>query len=144
MRPPADRIVAERTAGAVSAPAPRVAALLEQARRSLAAAKSADNAADRYTAAHVAAVRAAAALVAARGSRSRRARPVPVWTLLAQAAPDMAAWAPHFAAQDRTRAAVEAGVTRLVNDLTAADALARSTVFVDAVQARLATPEAGP
>lgn len=138
-RTPLQRGTAVRRGGAgsprtrhVAPPPPASAiALVEQARRGLAVSAAADDLAERYSAAHVAALRAAAAVVAVRSKPSRRGRPVAVWTLLATAAPELQEWAAFFAAGSQTRAAVEAGVTRLVTAEIADELLAQSREFVD-------------
>jgi len=86
--------------------------LLMSARRSLAEASIATTAAERYAAAHLAALRAAAAVLAARGrpSSSRRSRVMSVWVVLPQVAPELGEWATFFAAGARKRAAAEAGL----------------------------------
>lgn len=86
--------------------------LLASARRSLAEASIAATAPERYAAAHLAALRGAAAVLADRGrpSGSRRARVLSVWALLPQVAPELGEWAAFFAAGARKRAAAEAGL----------------------------------
>lgn len=86
--------------------------LLASARRSLTEASIATTAAERYSAAHLAALRAAAAVLAARGrpARGRRGRVVSVWVLLPKVAPEFGEWAQFFAAGARKRAAAEAGL----------------------------------
>ena len=106
-------------------------ALLEQARRGLAAAAGAEEAAERYAGAHLAALRAAAAVVAVRARPDRRrSRPLSVWALLAAVAPELHEWAAFFAAGSRTRAAVQAGVTRLVSSRDADDLVRQSDEFI--------------
>jgi len=105
------------------APTPSSAiSLLSQAAHTLADAERQPVAGDRYAAAYLAALRAAAAVVAARAKpNARRRRPLPVWALLAALVPELGDWASFFAAGSRTRAAVQAGVTRLVTDRDADD-----------------------
>jgi len=121
-----------RPVRAVCAPPPASAiALLGQARRGLTAAEAAEEAAERYATAHLAALRAAAAVVAVRARPDRRrARPVSVWALLASVAPELREWASFFAAGSRTRAAVEAGVTRLVSARDADDLVRQAGDFI--------------
>lgn len=77
-----------------------------------------DDALDRYAAAHLAALRATAAVLAARGSprpsAGRRRRPQSAWVLLPEVAPELADWAAFFAAGARKRAAAEAGLSSAV------------------------------
>lgn len=98
--------------------------LLVQARQGLLDAEYASRPVDRYVQAHVSALRAAAAVLAARAQPRRRSRPTSAWELLATVAPDLAEWSMFFAAVSATRAAAEAGVSRLVT-LRDADDLVR-------------------
>ena len=75
--------------------------LLRTARHGLAEAEAETDAGTRYIGAHLAALRAAAAIVAARGepgTGARRRRPRSVWELLPQVEPALAEWAAFFAA----------------------------------------------
>jgi hypothetical protein len=85
--------------------------LLMSARRSLTEASIAPTAGERYAAAHLAALRAAAAVLAARSRpSSRRSRVLSVWVVLPQIAPQLGEWAAFFATGARKRAAAEAGL----------------------------------
>lgn len=99
---------------------------LDRARRGIAEAASATTAEERYATAHVAALRVAAAMVAARArpatGRARRQRNV--WVLLANAAPELSEWATFFSAGAPKRAAAEAGLPGAVT-LREADDLLR-------------------
>ena len=77
----------------------------------------------RYACAHVAALRAAAALLAARArpAAGRRRPQKNAWVLLAEVAPELAEWAGFFAAGAAKRAAAEAGSTRAVTEREADD-----------------------
>ena len=103
---------------------PSVRNRLEKARRDLLDAEYATHPVDRYAQAHLAALRAAAAVLTARGRSRKSARPTSVWARLATVAPELAEWSSFFAAVSATRAAAEAGVHRLVTDRHA-DALVR-------------------
>lgn len=94
------------------APAPRAAEdLLAAARRSLTEASIATTPGERYAAAHLAALRAAAAVLAARSRPSaKRSRVRSVWAVLPQVTPEFAEWAGFFAAGAGKRAAAEAGL----------------------------------
>jgi hypothetical protein len=112
-------------------------ALLESARRGLAAAAADPSPATRYVAAHLAALRAAAAVVSARaqpGGGPRRRGPRSVWELLPRVAPALAEWAAFFAAGAAKRAAAEAGLPRAVNAREADDLLRDSEVFLGLVE----------
>jgi HEPN domain-containing protein len=115
------------------APTPSSAiSLLTQAAHALTDAERQPAAGDRYAGAYVAALRAAAAVVAARARPDdRRRRPQSVWALLAALAPELREWASFFAAGSRTRAAVQAGVTRLVTDRDADDLVRQAGQFIE-------------
>lgn len=89
--------------------------LLAAAQRGLVAAALATTPAERYSAAHLAALRSAAAVLAARARPGSRlhgsgSRLRSVWVLLPTVAPHLAEWAEFFAAGAATRAAAEAGI----------------------------------
>ncbi|MGH3829746.1 MAG: SAV_6107 family HEPN domain-containing protein [Pseudonocardiaceae bacterium] len=109
---------------------PSVRNLLEQARQGLLDAEYATRSVDRYAWAHRAALRAAAAVLAARARPRRAAQPVSAWVLLARVAPELAEWSTFFAATSATRAAVEAGVHRLVSDRDADDLVRQAGQFL--------------
>ncbi|MDQ6875113.1 MAG: SAV_6107 family HEPN domain-containing protein [Actinomycetota bacterium] len=117
-------------------------ALLTQARRALVEASTVDRPAERYSAAHLAALRAAAAILAARarpaaaGAR-RPSRPTSAWTLLCAVAPEMAEWAGFFAAGAAKRAAAEAGMPRAVTAREADDLLRDAETFLAVVETSL-------
>ena len=113
--------------------APSALALLESARYGLAAAQSEGSAGARYVAAHLAALRAAAAVVAARaepGTTTRRKRPQSVWELLPRVEPALQEWAAFFAAGAAKRAAAEAGLPRAVSVREADDLLRDAETFL--------------
>ncbi len=91
----------------------------------------------RYATAHLAALRAAAAVLAARATSTpgvRRSPPRSVWTLVAMVAPELADWVAFFVDGASKRAAVEAGIPRVVT-AAGADGLVRSaTDFVAVVE----------
>ncbi|HEY2880230.1 SAV_6107 family HEPN domain-containing protein [Nocardioides sp.] len=96
----------------------------------------------RYACAHVAALRAAAALLAARarpaGSPGARRRPQKnAWVLLAEVAPELAEWATFFAAGAAKRAAAEAGSTRAVTEREADDLVRDADRFMAVVEQAL-------
>ena len=113
--------------------APAVLALLQSARQGLAEAADEDGAGSRYVAAHLAALRAAAAIVAARpdaGTGPRRKGPKSVWELLPRVEPALSEWAAFFAAGARKRAAAEAGLARAVSAAEADDLLRDAETFL--------------
>jgi HEPN superfamily protein len=116
--------------------APSIMTLLESARHGLAAAAAEPAPATRYVAAHLAALRAAAAVVSARAQPGggRRRGPRSVWELLPRVAPALAEWAAYFAAGAAKRAAAEAGLPRAVSVREADDLLRDSEVFLGLVE----------
>ena len=107
--------------------------LLRNARQGLAEAETETDTGTRYIGAHLAALRAAAAIVAARGepgSGSRRRRPRSVWELLPQVEPALAEWAAFFAASAAKRAAAEAGLPRAATAREADDLLRDAGTFL--------------
>lgn len=124
--------------------APSALTLLESARQRLAAGERDTSAASRYVAAHLAALRAAAAVVAAKsepGVSGRRKRPRNVWELLPRAEPALSGWAAHFAAiagargrlgLGRTKAVSRRQADRLLGDAEAFVSLAEDTLGVTA------------
>ena len=96
----------------------------------------------RYACAHVAALRAAAALLAARarpaGSPGARRRPQKnAWVLLSEVAPELSEWATFFAAGAAKRAAAEAGSTRAVTEREADDLVRDADRFLAVVEQAL-------
>jgi hypothetical protein len=124
-----------------SAPLPATAVTaLERARAALADAAGATAPAPRYAAAHVAALRATAALLAVRTRPSSRRAQRNAWTLLAQVAPELEEWAAFFAAGAAKRAAAEAGLSRSVSTREADDLLRDSSRFLALVERMLGLP----
>jgi SAV_6107-like HEPN len=94
----------------------------------------------RYAAAHLAALRAAAAVLAARArpaAPTRRSRVTSVWSLLVLVAPEFNDWATYFALGASKRAAAEAGIPRVVSTREADDLLRAAEQFVAVVEAAL-------
>jgi hypothetical protein len=109
-------------------------ALFEQARRALLDAEYSAHPVDRYAQAHLAALRAAAAVLAARARPRRRSRPTSAWVLLATVAPELAEWSAYFATTSATRSAAEAGVRRLVTTRDADDLVRKAGEFLTLAQ----------
>lgn len=97
--------------------------LLILARRGLSDAVDETHDGLRYATAHLAALRAAAAVLAARArpAHGRRSRPQNVWDLLAVVAPELREWADYFAYTAGKRAAAQAGVAHVVTAREADD-----------------------
>jgi hypothetical protein len=108
--------------------------------------------AERYAAAHLSALRSAAAVIAARArpttgphahpdsrpaAAPRRTRPLSAWVLLASVAPELAEWAAFFASGARKRAAAEAGLPGAVTAREADDLLRDAETFLAVVETKL-------
>lgn len=106
--------------------------LLALARRGLMEAAGITSDGQRYATAHLAALRAAAAVLVARARPvpGRRGRPTSVWSLLAMVAPELSDWAAFFAAGATKRAAAEAGIPRVVSAQQANDLLRDAERFL--------------
>ena len=94
----------------------------------------------RYATAHLAALRAAAAILAARARpavSARRSRVTSVWSLLVLVAPEFSEWASYFALGAGKRAAAEAGIPRVVSAREADDLLRAAEQFVAIVESTL-------
>jgi len=112
--------------------------LLAAAQRGLTEAVLESRSSRRYAVAHLAALRAAAAVLATRARPTGRRGPRSAWDLLAQAAPELAEWAAFFAAGAGKRSAAEAGLDAvtsreaddLLRDVETFLALAETTVGV--------------
>lgn len=112
--------------------------LLTLAYRDLGEAERAERPADRYVRAHLAALRAAAAMLADRAKPSTgRNRPRSVWKLLPSVAPEFTEWAGFFEAGAAKRAAAEAGIIRVVSERDADDLLRDSGIFVGLIRERI-------
>ncbi|MBB5789446.1 SAV_6107 family HEPN domain-containing protein [Jiangella mangrovi] len=125
--------------------------LIEHARLCLAEAASAGHAGDRFAAAHLAALRAAAAVLAAKArpiearGRGRRGHgPRNVWDLLPGVAPELAEWAAFFGANAGKRAAAQAGLPGAVTPREADDLLREADAFLGLVCVLLGLPYQEP
>ncbi len=112
--------------------------LIVLARRGLAEARETESPAQRYAVAHLAALRAAAAVIAARAlpAPARRRQITSVWVLLAKVAPEMSAWSSLFSSGAAKRSAAEAGIAR-VTAQEADTLLLQAVHFTDEVQEAL-------
>ena len=123
--------------------APTALAMLSSARQGLAAAEHERTAGSRYVTAHLAAIRAAAAVVSARAepsTSSRRKRPQSVWALLPRVEPTLTEWAAFFAAGASKRAAAEAGLPAAASAHEADDLLRDAETFVSLAESTLGVP----
>ncbi|MGO0576406.1 SAV_6107 family HEPN domain-containing protein [Ornithinimicrobium panacihumi] len=117
--------------------------LLERAREGLLLACHSSTASERYTRAHLAALRAGAALLAARSVPSRRTRPRSVWEMLPAVAPELGEWAVLFADSGRRRLALERGAD-CVSARDADDLVRSGELFLELVREALHLPCAVP
>jgi SAV_6107-like HEPN len=117
--------------------------LLDRSRAGLLSACHADTAAERYIEAHLAALRAATALLAARSKPSRSSQLRSVWEVLPQVAPELTEWAVFFAASARRRARFERGSSG-PGAREADDLLRQSETFFELVQGGLGLPMSRP
>jgi hypothetical protein len=113
--------------------------MLDLAQTCLIEAAAAERPAERYVAAHLAALRGAAAVLASRAhaGAGRPRRPVSAWALLGVLAPELAEWAAFFAAGAATRQAAEAGATGVVTQRDADDLLRDAETFLAVVAATI-------
>jgi SAV_6107-like HEPN len=114
--------------------------LLDTARRDIAEAMTTTVPTERYAAAHLAALRTAAAVLAVRTRPTTTKRPRNVWVLLPQVAPELTEWSAFFAAGAAKRAAAEAGLTRAVRPREADDLLRDVQTFLALVETTLGLP----
>ncbi|GEN79250.1 hypothetical protein AFE02nite_09840 [Actinotalea fermentans] len=107
--------------------------LMARSRAELSAAASAPDVGASFVHAHLAALRAGAALVQARGRPGPRSGARTVWDMVTRVAPTLADYAAYFAANAATRSAIEAG--RLDVDAGSAErALGVAEQFHEAVR----------
>ena len=123
---------------------------LERAARSLREAITTTELPQRYAQAHVSALQATAALLAARATptvgRPKRGRAAQknAWVLLAEVAPELAEWAGFFAAGAGKRAAAEAGSRRAVTEREADDLVRDADRFLGLVEQALGMSRHAP
>ncbi len=113
---------------------------LERAASSLREAMTTSETPLRYACAHVAALRATAALLAARATPAvgpRRGRQKNAWVLLAEVAPELSEWAAFFSAGAAKRAAAESGSRRAVTEREADDLVRDADRFLGLVEESL-------
>lgn len=119
-------------------PAPPYLVDLRRAEQALLEAELSEAPADRYLAAHLAAMRTAVTVLAVRARPRRTGGPVDVWQVLAHVAPELGEWAAFFAAGRQKRLLVQAGAWTLVTEREADDLLRDARDFHDLVARRLA------
>ena len=132
-------LTTRRTGAPNPAPVPgRARQLLLRADAELVAAQFSAEPWEQFSHAHLAAVRAAAAVVAAEGAPTGRSAPRTVWGMLGSVAPELSRWAAVFADAAPLRAAVDAGRFDRVTAARAEEALCEAEDFVDVVRSVLA------
>lgn len=107
--------------------------LFDDVAAALVAAEDAVRPADRYLAAHRAALRVAADVLARRRPRLRERRNI--WAVVAQVAPELGEWAGYFAMLQLKVEAVQAGATGLVTAREADDLVRDAQAFAAAAHA---------
>jgi hypothetical protein len=119
--------------------------LLAHAHGCLLEASLAERPADRYAAAHLAALRTAAAVLAARTSTDQvRRGPRNAWVLLARVAPELGEWADFFSATARRRTVAQAGRPGVITPREADDLLRDAEAFLGVVTRMLGLPHHPP
>ncbi|HET7399331.1 MAG TPA: SAV_6107 family HEPN domain-containing protein [Intrasporangium sp.] len=121
---------------------PAVLELLERSRATLEAACRTSDASERYLDAHLGALRAAAALVAARTTPSPRSRPRSVWQVLPTVVPELGEWAGFFAGTSARRGVLDRG--GWLGAREADDLLRQAEMFLEIVQDLLGLPQTVP
>ncbi|MFJ6567038.1 SAV_6107 family HEPN domain-containing protein [Streptomyces sp. NPDC091292] len=115
--------------------------LLAQARAGLEEAGLLETSNERYATAHLAALRTAAAVLAARGrpeiGERRRARIRSAWEVLPEIAPELTEWSALFASGASRRARAEAGIRGAATTRDADDLLRDVAMFLRLVERML-------
>jgi hypothetical protein len=120
---------------------------LQRARAAVLEAELASRPSERFLAAHAAALRVAAIVLAVRAHPApgrHRTRPRNAWQLLAEVAPEFGEWAAFFAASEGKRDAVRAGVTSIVGVREADDLVRDAELFLALVERALGRPREAP
>lgn len=125
-----------------TAPLPTTAVdLLRRADGELLAAQLSSAPAETFLHAHLAALRAAAAVLAVRGRPGGRRAPRTVWDMLTAVAPELTDWSRFFAAGASLRLAVDAGRFDAVDAGHAERTLSAAEDFLDQVRVLLGPAE---
>ena len=116
---------------------------LERSAESLREAIMCTDVPQRYALAHVAALRATAALLAARAQPTTvaRRRQKNAWVLLVEVAPEFHEWAQFFSSGAQKRSAAEAGSRRAVTEREADDLVRDADRFLALVETSLGLTE---
>lgn len=113
--------------------------LVDRTRVGLLQACHAESADERYRLAHLAALRAAAAVLAADARRAPGSRPRNVWAVLPAVAPELSEWAQFFEGSARRRSALDRGAVT-VSTRDADDLVRQVEIFLELVLAHLGLP----
>lgn len=113
--------------------------LMTRSEAELLAAQFSSEPGERFVHSHLAALRAAAAVLAVRGRPGGRRAPRTAWEMLAAAAPECQAWSVYFAGGAALRRAVEAGRLDAVDAARAEEVLCAAEDFLDEVAVLLGT-----
>lgn len=113
--------------------------LIDRTRIGLLQACHAETADERYRLAHLAALRAAAAVLAADARRSPGSGPRNVWAVLPSIAPELAEWAQFFEGTARRRSQLDRGAVAL-STREADDLVRQVETFLELVLAHLGLP----
>ncbi|MGW0393237.1 SAV_6107 family HEPN domain-containing protein [Streptomyces sp. NPDC003042] len=127
-----------------SAAPPAALDLLGKARDGLAEAAGLPGSNERYATAHLAALRVAAAVLAARGRpvpARRRPRIRSAWEVLPEIAPELTEWSALFASGAARRARAEAGIRDAATSREADDLVREVGMFLRLVERMLALPQ---
>ncbi len=90
---------------------------------------------ERFRGAYLAALRGAGAVLALTGADTApRARSRNAWVMLQRAAPEFVMWADYFSGHSATRAALEAGLPRAIDDPVADEFSSRVAAFLHDVE----------
>jgi hypothetical protein len=119
----------------------QAAGSLDRAERALSEARAETHADRRYVSAHVAALRATAAVLSVRTRPQGLRRQTNAWVLLERVAPELAEWAAFFAAGAPKRAAAEAGHVRAVSERDADDLVRDVEQFLHVVERAVGLPQ---
>lgn len=116
---------------------------LERAAESLREAITCSDVPQRYALAHVSALRATAALLAARAQPTvaSRRKQKNAWVLLSEVAPEFTEWAAFFSSGAQKRSAAEAGSRRAVTEREADDLVRDADRFLALVETSLGLVE---
>lgn len=116
---------------------------LERSAESLREAIMSSDVPQRYALAHVSALRATAALLAARAqpTTASRRRQKNAWVLLSEVAPELQEWATFFSSGAQKRSAAEAGSRRAVTEREADDLVRDADRFLALVETSLGLVE---